>query len=170
MTKLTRLHALRTLMCGTVAAVTLTFTLTACTAPPSVATLANNPKASQPAAADAGDAYVKCAKEHGIDVSFNAAGEVQFPAQRPAGFNEMLSACSKFVPQSMIASSELSQDQIATLLTFAKCMREHGVTDFPDPGPKGFTDDQMKSLPKGEALPADVLKACNGGTVSNGLG
>ncbi len=51
-------------------------------------------------------------------------------------FKRAISACKHLEPAGFTGSKRSSQQQQAAL-TFAQCIREHGVKDFPDPIPNG---------------------------------
>jgi len=51
-------------------------------------------------------------------------------------FKQAMSACKDLEPAGFTGSKRSSQEQQAAL-KFAKCMRENGVPDFPDPTPNG---------------------------------
>ncbi len=51
-------------------------------------------------------------------------------------FKQAISACKNLEPAGFTGSKRSSQQQDAAL-KFALCIREHGVTDFPDPTPNG---------------------------------
>jgi hypothetical protein len=51
-------------------------------------------------------------------------------------FKHAMSACQDLEPAGFTGSKRSSQEQQAAL-KFAKCMRENGVPDFPDPTPNG---------------------------------
>jgi hypothetical protein len=54
-----------------------------------------------------------------------------------------------------------SQVDIAKLRDFAKCMREHGLSDWPDPTPEGlFPLPGRYAPPNGSRLIAEPLRAC----------
>ncbi len=51
-------------------------------------------------------------------------------------FKQAISACKDLEPAGFMGSKRSSQQQQAAL-RFAECIRENGVTDFPDPTPDG---------------------------------
>jgi len=51
-------------------------------------------------------------------------------------FKQAMSACKDLEPAGFTGTKRSSQEQQAAL-KFAKCMRENGVPDFPDPPPNG---------------------------------
>ena len=51
-----------------------------------------------------------------------------------AAFSQAISACRNLEPAGF-TGSQRSPEQQAAALKFAQCMRDNGVTDFPDPAP-----------------------------------
>ena len=51
-----------------------------------------------------------------------------------AAFEQALSACKDLEPSGFTGHKRTPQEQ-ANALRFAQCIRDHGVRDFPDPGP-----------------------------------
>jgi hypothetical protein len=88
-------------------------------------------------------AYSKCMRSHGVP---------QFPDPDPNGglelsagpgtginpdsatFKAAQQACQHLLPT---PPPEQQQQNYEALLKFAKCMRDHGISDFPDPSPDG---------------------------------
>jgi hypothetical protein len=52
-------------------------------------------------------------------------------------FRSAAQACKALAPSGIAGGSGSSTAAQAQILTFARCMRSHGVTDFPDPKPNG---------------------------------
>jgi hypothetical protein len=121
---------------------------TACAGGPSGPGVAGQGASSTPSASPSGDprdvelAYAKCMREHGIS---------DFPDPQPGGgiaiqaglqgsdldennpqFKAADDACKSLLPP---PSAEQQQQEFEDMLQFAKCMREHGISDFPDPKP-----------------------------------
>jgi hypothetical protein len=85
---------------------------------------------------------VLCARAHGMpklpDPQIDASGKAIFPS----GLNipaQTRQACQslydRLVPNAQNQSP--TQAQLAALLRFARCMRSHGIADWPDPRPDG---------------------------------
>lgn len=57
----------------------------------------------------------------------------------PSQFDAALSACQHLLPHGGVAqqTAHQRQTQLADELSFARCMRGHGVTSFPDPTAQG---------------------------------
>jgi hypothetical protein len=88
-------------------------------------------------------AYSKCMRSHGVP-NFpdpGANGDLRLNAGPGTGidpnsatFKAAQQACKSLLPT---PSAEEQQRDYETLLKFAKCMRDHGISDFPDPQPNG---------------------------------
>jgi hypothetical protein len=121
---------------------------TACAGGPSGPGVAGQGASSTPSASPSGDprdvelAYAKCMREHGIS---------DFPDPQPGGgiaiqagppgsdldennpqFKAADDACKSLLPP---PSKEDQQQELEDMLSYAKCMREHGFPSFPDPKP-----------------------------------
>jgi hypothetical protein len=86
-------------------------------------------------------AYAKCMRDHGIS---------DFPDPQPGGgigisgdrggdldpdnpqFQAAADACKSLLPT---PSNEDQQKEFEDMLKYAQCMRDHGISDFPDPKP-----------------------------------
>ena len=88
-------------------------------------------------------AVAQCMRSHGVSA---------FPDPSASGFSHLgpeatgvshtvyqaaLDACRHLVPNSY-ASSGTSQQVLSQVLTFSRCMRSHGVPNFPDPDSTGL--------------------------------
>jgi hypothetical protein len=86
--------------------------------------------------------YAQCMRQHGIpmpDPSVDANGGVHIAGvdkQSLDGdvFNNGLRACEPYKP---VAPPDLLTDKLATQREYSRCMRAHGVENFPDPDPDG---------------------------------
>jgi hypothetical protein len=89
-------------------------------------------------------AYSRCMRSHGVPrfPDPGAKGEIaktQVVAayqSNPHKFNAADAACHHLLPNDSLAPQQTAQQkrtQLADELSFAKCMRSHGVTKFPDP-------------------------------------
>lgn len=54
----------------------------------------------------------------------------------------VIAACGSSAPSASTSASRPSQAQLQAVITFADCMRSHGLPDFPDPtsSPRAFKD------------------------------
>jgi hypothetical protein len=90
--------------------------------------------------------FAQCMRDHGvrdfpdpdpsgaltIDAIANGSSlDVNAPA-----FTQAISACKDLQPPGFTGDTRSAQQQEAAL-EFAQCVRDHGVTDFPDPTPDG---------------------------------
>jgi hypothetical protein len=88
-------------------------------------------------------AYATCMRSHGVpnypdpkpnggfDVTTNPNDPLLQAAQRD---------CANLLPagQQQQTTGHFTPQQVAQLLTYAKCMRSHGIPNFPDPTSKGL--------------------------------
>jgi hypothetical protein len=87
-------------------------------------------------------AYASCIRSHGVP---------NFPDPKPNGGFDMTSnpndpqlqaaqrACANLLPAGQQQTTgHFTPQQVAQLLTYAKCMRSHGILNFPDPTSKGL--------------------------------
>ena len=137
---------------------------------PGVATAASGtpaPAASTNAIAryvDAQRAWVKCMREHNYNLPDpDAKGRVDVggflaEAKLPktdAGFVAAQQACRSFqqpVPGELrVSAPPLTAEQLANRRKFAKCMRDHGMPSWPDPGPDGEWPENALSGEQGPA-------------------
>jgi hypothetical protein len=85
--------------------------------------------------------FAQCMRENGVpDFPDPTGGGIQLNAQPGSGldpnspqFKQAQQACQDQAPAGLQSGSGSSSDTQAQLLKFAKCMRENGVPDFPDP-------------------------------------
>jgi hypothetical protein len=82
--------------------------------------------------------FAQCMRAHGV-TNFpdpNGQGQVQFSGVNPTSpsFEAAQRACAKFSPGGGKPPSAAQQQlAVASALKFSECMRNHGITDFPDP-------------------------------------
>lgn len=92
-------------------------------------------------------AYAKCMISHGIK-NFpepNGQGQLQLtqgqmPDINSPQFQAAMQACKALNPASVALSPAEQAQHQAALVQYAKCMRAHGVPNFPDPGSNGTFD------------------------------
>jgi hypothetical protein len=90
--------------------------------------------------------FAECIRSNGVSDfpdpgasgSFTIDGIVNGSSLDPnaPAFKQALSACRDLEPAGFMGSKRSAQQQDAAL-EFAQCIRENGVTDFPDPTPNG---------------------------------
>lgn len=150
-----RLRGPRALAIG-LGATLLSLTLAACgdgADEPGVATAGGATASSSPAGGGVVAEYVesqrqwvKCLREQGFDLPDpDAKGRVDLrapgaPKKTDPKWSAAQNACAKYnlpVPEGVEDKPVLTAEEIAHKRAFAKCMRENGVADFPDPLPDG---------------------------------
>jgi hypothetical protein len=92
-------------------------------------------------------AYAQCMLSHGVK-NFpepNSQGQLQITNGQMPDFNSpqvqaAMQACRTLNPASVAISPAEQAKHQAALVKYAKCMRAHGVPDFPDPAANGTFD------------------------------
>jgi hypothetical protein len=116
-------------------------------------------------AAAAWHQVVLCARAHGMpglpDPQIDASGKAIFPN----GLNvpeRTRQACQatfdRLVPNTQ--NTEPTRAQLAALLRFARCMRSHGIPDWPDPRPDGSFHPDAKITNSLKSAFRSQLTAC----------
>jgi hypothetical protein len=89
-------------------------------------------------------AAIDCARRHGMpnvpDPMVGANGQVTFPGGAPAVTPEVQSACAAQIRAAQAAGSVLptvSGSDMQALLSYAACLRAHGLPRWPDPNSQG---------------------------------
>jgi hypothetical protein len=156
---------------------------TACAGGPSGPGVAGQGASSTPSASPSGDpraaelAYARCMREHGIS---------DFPDPQPGGglaiqvepgsdldpdnpqYKAADDACKSLLPPP--PSKEDQEQEFADMLAYAKCMREHGFPDFPDPKPGQGIDIDLGKHPELDPNNPQFQaanKACGGPSEAN---
>jgi hypothetical protein len=103
---------------------------------------------------------VRCARANGMpnlpDPQIDSNGRANFPNGTPDPPASVRRACQSIydrLPASARDETERPPADMQALLRYARCMREHGVADFPDPdaggnfrAPAGSTDPKTPSF------------------------
>jgi hypothetical protein len=99
---------------------------------------------AQQAAAAVWRELVACARAYGMpnlaDPQIDSNGRASFPDGTPEPPASVRRACQSIydrLPASARGDEERPPADLQALLRFARCMREHGVADFPDPDAEG---------------------------------
>jgi hypothetical protein len=129
-----------------VAALLFVGAMTGCTEnkDPSVATAQGAEESANPSAATAADPrqFAQCMREHGMDWFPDPAGPgadvvISPPADvDQAKLSAARQACRKYTRNGDSPEGTSADDQ-AKMLAYARCMRQNGVTEFPDPKADG---------------------------------
>ena len=111
--------------------------------------------------------FVACVRAHGLpgfpDGSIDSRGVVSFPDSAPRIPDSVANACQVFfnrLPPQPAESPPVPQPLFQELLSFARCMRGHGVPDWPDPAPSGtfFLDSRL--IAEGKQGPSRQVRTC----------
>jgi len=92
-------------------------------------------------------AFASCLNRHGVEVSVARTGGLVWetgPGLPSPGSPQALAAerdCKALLPTGWYQAPSAGQlaENLALMLRFARCMRAHGVPNFPDPTSKGLT-------------------------------
>jgi hypothetical protein len=112
-------------------------------------------------------AYAQCMISHGVK-NFpepNSQGQIQFtkgqqmPDASSPQFQAAAQACKTLNPASVAISPAEQAKHQAALVEYAKCMRAHGVPDFPDPATNGSFD--VGGINPGSPQVQTADKACS---------
>jgi hypothetical protein len=116
-----------------------------------------------------GQQWVQCLRSHGLtrmpDAQLTPDGYLQFPPAN--GYNwkadigkhrSIIQACQSiedsYPPNAFRPKDQVSPDDLRKLAEYAKCVRAHGIPDFPDPDATGAFDVTGTSMANG--VPANV--------------
>ena len=116
-------------------------------------------------AAAAWHQVVLCARAHGMpglpDPQINASGKAIFPngLTVPERTRRACQAMfNRLLPNAQ--NTEPTRAQLAALLRFARCMRSHGIPDWPDPRPDGSFHPDAKITNSLKSAFRSQLTAC----------
>jgi len=116
-------------------------------------------------------AFSRCMRAHGITAfpDPNAQGQLSLNAGPGTGINPSSpqykaanNACRRLMPPMSLSPAQQAKIKAGNL-KYARCMRAHGISDFPDPNSQGQL--QVKARPGGDLDPNNPLykaadKAC----------
>lgn len=112
---------------------------------------------------DAALAYAQCVRDNGY-AEFpdpDAEGGFKFlidPGSAPR-FHAATQACRDLAPEGM-RDEGVTPEQLDALIKLSQCVRENGVPEFPDPGPKGNYDLSGTGIGPGDARLDAAMAAC----------
>jgi hypothetical protein len=121
---------------------------------------------------------INCFRVHGLpnypDPIYDPVdGRWHYPDQPPPLSSQVRQACASVMPQSTPASP-IPTAQLNDLLNFAKCLRAHGIPDWPDPAVDGVFHPATPIDPKKDPNARSAVGACeqylrsSGGAISQG--
>ena len=142
---------------------------------PRVASIEQGPAGPSASAAPKDDAtrvreFAKCMRAAGVDIPDpDAGGVIAVPAQAAgqegsAESKKMQAAmekCREFLPSGGEVA-KLSPEDIAKMRDLARCMRENGVPDFPDPDPATGALRMEEKPAGGDAAMRRAAEKCKG--------
>jgi hypothetical protein len=151
---------------STVVAVLVLLALAGCRPHPSSTTATNStPDASLVE-------MIACFRAHGLtdfpDAEFDPSdGRWHLPNNRPDIPPDVSRACPANGGQAQ-PRTPLPADELNDLLSFARCVREHGLPDWPDPEIDGtfVTTIEPKTVPGDPFTPCDSFLASTGGQIN----
>ena len=125
--------------------------------------------------------WTRCMRAHGVPNLPDQTGGnpgIKIPSAQQLGVSSSqlqaaVSACRRFLPNGGQAPSEAAQQQqLHAMLLFAKCMRRHGVPDWPDPiiGPQGKAGFNLVGLQGVDTPQAQNATRTCGHLVAHSLG
>jgi hypothetical protein len=112
--------------------------------------------------------YVKCLQSHGVpgfpdpgpDTAAVQAAMAKIDFRSPQ-FQRAMHTCEKYIPQGAPLSPAEATKVQARALKFAKCMRAHGETDWPDPAANGSYVIQQTGAAAQAPVYRKAAKACD---------
>ncbi|HZP72315.1 MAG TPA: hypothetical protein VFA97_02950 [Gaiellaceae bacterium] len=121
---------------------------------PSVANTGPATSTSATAAQPSLVAFAHCMRAHGVSGFPGPASDGNIPkelvvaarARNETKFNAASAACANLLPNGSLGTPETAQQkrtQLADELSFARCMRQHGLSRFPDPTSEGGLSVEM---------------------------
>lgn len=118
--------------------------------------------------------FVDCLRSHGVDAQLGQGGRGVEITGGPGSASKMSTvqaACRKYLPGGgpKPMTPEEQEKELKYLVKLARCMRAHGVPDFPDPSPNASPPFAITKLPAATPAFERAAKAC-GATGPNGQG
>jgi len=85
--------------------------------------------------------YATCMRTHGVpdfpDPKTSATGNVMLEDPNSPRARAAKQTCRQLLPGGGAAPANEQAQRLASLLKYARCMRTHGITNFPDPDNQG---------------------------------
>jgi len=104
--------------------------------------------------------FVRCMRDQGIEIDDpepDGRVKVRPNSKTDPTFPPAYEKCRSLLPGGAQAPpAPLTAAQLDKMREYARCMRDNGVTSFPDPGPEGFTTD----VPQDHPAFARAYRAC----------
>jgi hypothetical protein len=119
------------------------------------------PGARTPSVQEKGVKFAECLRGHGVPdfPDPDASGDFAYGVSvSPAVWKQAVDACEELQPPGALSAERSPAEQDASL-RFARCIRAHGVTDFPDPVNGEPLVDTTKIPSSAEPGGMDILNA-----------
>jgi hypothetical protein len=129
--------------------------------------------------------YARCMRSHGVvsfpePASLGAAGAIRaFKGQVAASvaalasspeFQHAQRACAKYYGPATTSAPHVTPQEMRKLLAVSRCMRAHGVPNFPDPNPTTGEMSTPAGLSRDSTTVVAALRACSPLARAAGLG
>lgn len=129
--------------------------------------------------------YARCMRSHGISSfpdpgSLGPSGAIKaFKGQISRSVASLASspmfqaaqrACAKYYGRQTTSAPQVSPQEIQKLLAVSRCMRAHGVPNFPDPNPTTGQITTPAGISKNSPIVLGALRACRSLGQAAGLG
>ena len=121
-----------------------------------------------------GHQFAQCMRDHGVQLEDPAPGngislDQLTGASSDATTRAALDACRQYLPNGG-EPPKISAEDLAQGRKYAKCMRENGMPDFPDPDPDGQRIDVNPKDPKFKGADAACASVRPGANQGSGVG
>jgi hypothetical protein len=118
--------------------------------------------------------YAQCIRANGYpqfpDPSPDGRMQLRLDAKNGAQFEAAQRACKDQLPPGFAAANqEMTPERLQALLGFAQCMRGKGLSEFPDPSPKGVFEIASPTLDLSTPQAQQAAKACMASNPIGGL-
>jgi hypothetical protein len=141
---------------------------------PGVAGVSSSPAAGQPSSHGSAKrstlAYAQCMQSHGIK-NFpepNSSGQLtvtkgeSLPDTNSPQFQAAAKACLSLHPAGVAPNAAQAALHLQQDIAYAKCMRSHGLTNFPDPDPSTGDSFDLQGIDVNSSQVQSANKACGG--------
>ena len=112
---------------------------------------------------DAVLAYAQCIRDNGYaefpDPDPEGGFKFQINPESAPRFRAAAAACRDLAPEGM-RDEGVTPEQLEALMKISQCVRENGVPEFPDPGPKGNYDLSGTGIGPGDTRLEAAMAAC----------
>jgi hypothetical protein len=113
---------------------------------------------------DAALAYAQCVRDNGYPEfpDPDTEGGFRFLIKPGSGerFQAATTACRDLAPEGM-RDDDITPEELDALVKLSQCVRENGVPEFPDPGPKGNFDLSDAGIEPGDTRLEAAMATCH---------